>query len=741
MNIDLKKALEKAVAMSKSPGAVALVGDSEHVFFEDAVGWRQCIPQTLPASVDTIYDLASLTKPIATTTAILQLRDAGKLDLEQPVSEIIPIAAFRSFTIRHLLTHTSGLPGYALWYKEIHDLNEMIQRIAEAGVEWEAGTRRRYSDFGFILLGKIVELTAGDALDAYCTKNIFSPLGMHRTSFVPPKSWQKECAPTEQCPWRKRLIQGEVHDEHASAMGGVAGHAGLFSTVQDLSRFCRAFLEGKVLSEKTLTEVERVGQVASYLWQGLGWQLDPWSCGASGFLPTRRTLGHTGWTGTALWIDRTQNRYAILLSNTCHPSRKNRDNQTLRQIFFHHVAAHYYSGKRNVHTGIDRLAWDYFAPLRGKRIGVLTNHAAVDQMGRSLLDVLRLAPDITIKRLFSPEHGFRGQAEAGEHVATQTETIPVVSLYGKRKQPTAEEVSDLDYLIVDLPDIGARYYTYMATMKACMETCAKTHTPMIILDRPNPVGGAMLEGPIATDYGKDVCCAPIPIRHGMTLGELALYFKKTFFSEHSPSLQVIETDNWYRALHYEACSLPWVAPSPNIPDPQTALVYLGTCLCEGLNLNEGRGTETPFRLIGAPWLDAKHVLDTLQPQETLGFELHERTYTPRAIPGKASHPQYQDEACHGIFITLKEPQKARPLTLAVALIVAMHRFHKNSLKFASFFDTLAGGEGLRTQIQQGKSVLEIQESWTAALAQFDRQRPRLYPTLKQLLEGDDSYKA
>lgn len=722
----IKEALARAVADSGVPGAVAYVGRGDETIFHGAQGHRALVPERLPARKDTIYDLASVTKVVATTTSALLLYERGLLDLEQPVTDFVPIPTFAPIRIRHLLNHTAGFPPFKTWFREATSVDEYIQRIGTVPLESPPGSRRVYSDLGFMLLGKIVELAGRNALDAFARENIFAPCGMKRTTFNPPPDWRADCAATEQCAWRGRMIQGEVHDENAFAVGGVAGHAGLFSTAADLARFARALRGGNLLKTDTLDQIAAPLQVPAYPWQGLGWKFDPWAEGSEGHLRSRRAIGHTGWTGTCLWIDLDSEYFAILLANTPHPSREVRDNPTLRKTFFGPVAALCHPDSTNAHSGLDRLPWEDFDPVRGKRLALLTNQGGVDQAGRALLDVIGLAPESRVVRVFSPEHGFAGQAEAGESVGAQRAPVEVVSLYGTQKAPAPEQLRDVELFVIDLPDIGARYYTYMATMKLCMEVCATAGVPVLVLDRPNPLGGLILEGPVATHFDSLVCCAPIPIRHGMTLGELALFFKSTFPSCAAVDLRISEVGGWPRALMAPACALPWVAPSPNIPVFDSALLYIGTCLFEGVNLNEGRGTETPFQVFGAPWLDAERVRRDLERADGAGCSLEVITYTPRSIPGKARTPIHQDELCRGLKIHVEDRNAARPFRLAYALLRAIHRHHGAALTWKPFFDTLAGGPGLRAAIERGDTPERYLKSIAAELEQFDRTRPRRY---------------
>ena len=377
-------------------------------------------------------------------------------------------------------------------------------------------------------------------------------------------------------------------------------------------------------------------------------------------------------------------------------------------------------------TGLDQAQRGGFAALHGKRLAVLCNRAAVTRSGQPILDALALAPGLRLSCIYSPEHGAAVQAEAGEHVGSQHDgPVPVISLYGTRTHPSAAELASIDLFVVDLPDVGARYYTYMATMKACMTACAEHGVPMLILDRPNPLGGVTLEGAVATVFGPPVCCAPIPIRHGMTLGEIARFFQTTFLADTGLTLDVLTARNWRRDSLFDACGLPWTPPSPNLPAFDNALMYVGTCLFEGLNLNEGRGTASPFLRCGAPWLKPERILADLREPECAGVELKPIGYTPRAIPGKAAHPRYRDTDCPGIELRVTDRQAVRPLTTVWALIAAIRRHHAE-LEWSPFFDTLAGGPWLREQIQSGRPVGESLDRMREHRTTFDAARPRLY---------------
>ncbi|MBP9002398.1 MAG: DUF1343 domain-containing protein [Candidatus Hydrogenedentes bacterium] len=726
--------LAEAVRRSGAPGAVACVGREGRVVWTGAYGLRQRSPVQEPTDTETRYDLASLTKVVATTTAVMRLVEAGRLDLDHPVSEWLPLRGLDRFTLRHCLTHTTGLPAYQELKNEVKSPVSMLDRIVGLSLEAPPGTRREYSDFGFILLGFVVEQASGDRLDYFCAEQVFEPLGMRKTGFRPGPDARQECAPTERDAWRRRLVRGEVHDENAYAMGGVAGHAGLFSTVGDLGRFCEALLGGRLLKPETVALMIQP-QWDFYPWQGLGWWLDPPMDWANGFLLSRRAFGHTGWTGTSLWLDPDTGGFAVLLSNTCHPDRNRRDNRALRKTFYLGAGLYLFPDRTNVFPALDLLQRDRFSILKERcGVAVLTNTAAVNARGRALTALLE-ETGVPVRVWFSPEHGLERQAEAGEKVASsQGSGIPVISLYGKQQRPSPEQLRGIDLFVVDLPDVGVRYYTYPHTLLECLSACAEAGVPVMVLDRPNPLGGEVLEGPVAEGPFSPVCWGPVPVRHGMTLGETAEWFRgwkrlKTLQLETRPC------GNWRRELGFPACGLPWHAPSPNLPRPESALVYVGACLLEGTSLNEGRGTDNPFMQFGAPWLDPERVLGLLDPVLLGGFSARPVTYVPRSVPGRASRPAWVDTSCRGIQLEVTDWAAARPFRLFVELLRSIRRLHGDALTFTDHFDALVGGETLRKRILDGGNLEDLYATWERQREAFDAARPKRYPHTRDLLDG------
>ncbi len=408
------KSLTNAIEKSNAPGAVAYLGRNDVVLFFDAVGKCNIIPLEEEMSRDTIFDLASLTKVIATTTAILILYQNGKLKLDDFVYNYINIPIFKKVTLRHLLTHSSGLIGYENWYREIYSFEDILIKLSKTKLLFEPGTKHLYSDFGFMLLAYIVEIISEERFDQFCKRSIFSKLSMNTTFFNVPNEYKNKCASTEKCEWRKRIIRGEVHDEHAYAMGGVAGHAGLFSTAEDLSRFCRGMTKGYILEKDVIEEMATCRIIPNYPWQVLGWKTDPFWDSIEGQLPFRSALGHTGFTGTCLWWDRKSGYYAILLSNSCHPSRKTRDNRKLRMTFYNSVSILISPEKINVHYGLDVLIKDDFKPIKNSSIALFTNTSARNIAGKTTLEVFSSAEDLKLKYIFSAEHGLQLSEEAGK---------------------------------------------------------------------------------------------------------------------------------------------------------------------------------------------------------------------------------------------------------------------------------------------------------------------------------------
>ena len=381
--------------------------------------------------------------------------------------------------------------------------------------------------------------------------------------------------------------------------------------------------------------------------------------------------------------------------------------------------------KQKLLTGADRLVSEFAGIVKGKRIGLVTNESGILSNGTPLVDALSKMKDFKVTALFGPEHGIRGAAPAGSHVDNSIDPrtkIPVYSLYGKINKPTPEMLKNVDVLVYDIQSIGARFYTFISTMYYILEAGAENHIPVIILDRPNPINGISVEGPVRDSAHRSfVGIAPIPVMHGMTMGELAKMFVGEGWLKdgEKPDLTVIKLKDWNRKNYLDDYSLPWVKPSPNIPDLETAIVYPGTCFIEGVNVSEGRGTYHPFLTIGAPFINSKDLINEINKLGTPGVELKPIKFTPVSIPTMSASPKYKDQECSGISIKVTNREKFKAVPFGIKLVCALQKLYPDSLRFRdSGFDRLMGTSSVRNMILAGDSPDKIIDSWQKELDRF-----------------------
>ncbi|HET8667362.1 MAG TPA: exo-beta-N-acetylmuramidase NamZ domain-containing protein, partial [Terriglobales bacterium] len=633
--------MNEAVAAGTIPGGVVLIGHDGKVAYRKAYGSRSLEPTREPMTVDTIFDMASVTKCVATATSMMKLIEEGKVRLGDPVSAYLPEFAKNgkgNITVRNLLTHFSGLREDLDLKAPWEGRDTAFRMVMDEKPVFPSGSRFLYSDINFETLGFIVEKVSGMSLNDYAVKNIYEPLGMKETRFNPPSSWLPRIAPTEYDE-HNHMLRGIVHDPTARRMGGIAGHAGLFSTADDLAKYAQDMLTGyKVLNSLSVEKMTTPQQppVATGV-RGLGWDIDsPFATNRGELLPVG-SFGHTGFTGTSIWMDPVTNTYIIILTNAVHPhvgksvvSLRSRvatatvkalnlqikDNQKLRMAsitgYNETAAAARRVNFRNgeVKTGLDVLEarnFDTFRADSGKvKVGLVTNHTGVDAQGKRTIDVLANAPNVQLVAIFSPEHGVAGALDTTDIGNTKDAAtgVPVYSVYGDsdaKRRPTADVMSSLDAVVYDIQDIGVRYYTYETTMGYFLEAAAKAGKQIIVLDRPNPVTGAFVQGPVA-DLGKEsfVSYGQIPLRHGMTVGELA----KMYNTERkiNAKLTVVPMEGWIRGDWYDSTGMLWINQSPNMRSLTEATLYPGVGVIEGTNVSVGRGTDTPFEVVGAPWV-------------------------------------------------------------------------------------------------------------------------------------------
>jgi len=379
----------------------------------------------------------------------------------------------------------------------------------------------------------------------------------------------------------------------------------------------------------------------------------------------------------------------------------------------------------DVIPGLDVLVGEEFARLRGKRVGLVANHTARDRRGRHAADLLASAEGVTLAAIFAPEHGYRGVETGAVADGKDDRTgAPVFSLYGETRKPTPAMLSGIDLLVFDIQDVGARFYTYISTMARAMEAAAEAGIPFVVLDRPNPIGGEVVEGPVLDPGQRSfVGIHPIALRHGMTVGELASLFAAEFLEGKRLDLAVVRVEGWRRAQRYDECDLPWIVPSPNMTDLETALVYPGLCLLEGTNVSEGRGTDSPFLVVGAPWIDGERLARALSKAGVAGVSFEATSFTPRSLPGRAPKPRFEGERCSGVRVRVTDPAAMRAVELAVRFLCAVRDLHPGSLRLEPrSFDRLAGAPWLREAIEAGKAPAEILPRIAEEAAGFERER-------------------
>jgi len=388
--------------------------------------------------------------------------------------------------------------------------------------------------------------------------------------------------------------------------------------------------------------------------------------------------------------------------------------------------------KININSGADILLNENIEFVEGKNIGLVTNQTAVLSNGKHLLDALFDSEfRIKITALFGPEHGIRGQAQAGEKVENAVDkktNVPIYSLYGKDKKPTKEMLKNVEVLIFDMQDVGARFYTYISTLYYTLQAAAENNIPVLLLDRPNPIGGVYVDGPLRQDsLNSFVGIAPIPIAHGMTIGELANYFNdgNLLGNNLHAQLTVIKMKNWRRNYFFDELNLSWIKPSPNITDAATALVYPGTCLIEGTNVSEGRGTEQPFLTIGAPFINAKQLIGALKKFNLKGLTFSETSFTPKDIPNVADHPKYSGKLCRGISIKITDKGKVESVQFGITLLYVLHKLYPKDFLFKEkSFDLLSGDSKIRKQITNSISPKKIFKSYQTELSSFKEKRKK-----------------
>ncbi len=773
--------VNQAIQDHKIPGAVVIVGHGGKVVFRRAYGMRSLVPDREKMTLDTIFDMASLTKCLATTTAVMQLYQQGKIDVDQPVAGYLPEFAANGkggITIRELLTHYSGLPPDLSLVEPWQGKETGYQLAFTIAPLRPPGVRFQYSDINFITLGALVERVSGMALNDYVQKYVIAPMGLKHMRYLPPKSWIPKIAPTQ---WEHGsaasgnpesktfpgdvMLRGVVHDPTSRRMGGVAGHAGLFSSADDVAVYAQNLLDRLAgrpskfpLSQRVLEKMVAPEQPATgTALRAFGWDIDsPFSSNRGTLFPVG-SFGHTGFTGTSLWMDPVSDTYVVILTNAVHPNgptgitsmRGEIANVAAVAVGVHAdggaLAARItgynesLSGMRRwaarnaeVKTGIDVIEADHFAELAELahqhgghlRLGLMTNQSGLDGAGRRTIDVLyhdapQAVPGLTLDMLFSPEHGISGTYDRpGVPNSTDEATgLRVVSLYGStdaERRPSPEELRRLDAVVIDLQDAGVRFYTYEAVVRYFLEVAAKTGTQIIVLDRPDPINGAFVQGPVSDEGAESyVNSMAIPVRHGMTLGELARYDNQQLHL--NAPLTVVEMQGWQRGDWFDSTSLTWVNPSPNLRTLEAATLYPALGLVETTNISVGRGTDTPFELLGAPWIDGRALASYLNHRVLPGVRFYPVGFTP-----EKPYP-YAGEICHGVRILVTARNVLDAPELGVEIAAALHKMYPQQFQLQKM-NRLLANQSVLDELEGGDDPEYIAERWRAPLEKFEEAR-------------------
>ncbi|NYF80523.1 sodium:solute symporter family transporter [Granulicella arctica] len=845
--------INDAITQHKLPGAVVLIGHNDRILFEHAYGNRKLAGEPglygkpSPAesmTEDTIFDMASLSKCLSTATAIMQLYEQGKLQFDDPVPKYLPDFAAngkQNVTIRELLTHYSGLPPDIdlkdSWGLAAPDKAEGIRRAMASPLVTTPGTHFEYSDINYITLGALVEKLSGAPLDIYAAVRIFNPLEMKETRYlafdkvcgfskdipVPLRSdflnivakgdpgveidcdrlswtyinWAERTAPTAHDnegtaatnPDFDHLLRGTVHDPTTRRMGGVAGHAGVFSTAADISLYAQALLDKLLydtgpfpLKQSTLrlmTQPEQPPTAEStatiftpegtptkgIATRGFGWDINTaFSRPRGSTFPIAETgkpgsFGHTGFTGTSLWIDPTSNTYVILLANAIHP-RGNPPISHLRGDVA--TAAAQALGLKTppattgpeaaqtfqsqTLTGIDVLEATHFAALAQAaanhgghlRIGLLTNQTGLDSHGRRTIDILttdapQYVPGLQLTTLFSPEHGIFGKQDSTSiHTETDPTThLPVLSLYGAHdadRRPRPADLAKLDAVLIDLQDAGVRFYTYATITGYFVEATAISRTDLIVLDRPNPIGGIEAQGPVSDppipgSFASYINYMPLPPRYGLTLGELARYING---EKHlNAPLTVVPMQHLQRSMFFDDTHLPWTNPSPNLRSLEAATLYPGTAFVETTNVSVGRGSDTPFEHIGAPYINANELAAYLTARHIPGVTI---TPTNFSISEDTNHYPYHGQTIPGIRFAVTDRNSLDSPELGLELASALHYLYPTQFNLPKAITIIANTATIQA-LEANQDPRAIAAASAAALASFNQRRKQymLYP--------------
>lgn len=747
---ELDSIVDQAVQTGLFPGAVLVVGHNGKIIYRKAYGWRAPLRERM--TLDTIFDVASLSKLLATTPSIMKLFQEGKIRLNDPVTTYLPEFqdGHSPITVRLLMTHFSGMPPDVPLEPRWYGYRTGIELALHAKPIAPPGTRFIYSDINFNLLAEIVRRVSGENVAKFAHDNIWAPLGMHDTQYLPSPSLRWRIAPTEIDPDTGEPMRGVVDDPTARYMGGIAGDAGVFSTAADIAKYAEMMLgegelDGVRIFQPMVVEkfTEPQSPADQPILRGLGWDIDsPFSSNRGELYPIG-SYGHTGYTGTSLWIDPTTNSFVVLLTNYVYPHHMTDKVEsllsvrcrvatavaasfglsvphtvsltgyidTIRRAGAHRVIAR----DAQTLTGLDVLEQRKFQDLKGMRIGLITNQSGRDREGRRDVDAM-LADGIHVVKLFSPEHGINGTADAPVSNSRDVKTgLPVISLYEPHhRRPTRADLRGVDALVFDIQGVGARFYTFSCTMLYSLEAAAQAKKPFYLLDRPNPITGTRVEGPmIDKDLTSFTGCLDVPVRHGMTLGELATMANAEMHL--GADLHVIHMSNWQRGDWFDSGDLMWIDPSPNIRSLNAALLYPGLALLEAnRDYSVGRGTDAPFEQIGADWINGVQLADYLNRRFIPGVRIYPTEFEPKSS-------NFAGKRIQGVRFVVTNRNLFDSTRLGIEVAAALQKLYPGKIDFEKC-RYLIGNRQTIQELENGTAPSVI---WTQAqeeAAAFDAQR-------------------
>ncbi|MEO6184236.1 MAG: exo-beta-N-acetylmuramidase NamZ domain-containing protein [Verrucomicrobiota bacterium] len=737
--------INAAIAGKKLPGAVIWVEHDGDVYHK-AFGDRAIEPIFEEMTRDTIFDAASLTKIVAGTPAIMILVERGQVKLDEPVASYIPEfkgGGKESVTVKQLLTHTSGLRPDIDTKTKWQGNDTAIRMASEEKLENKPGEKVVYSDINLFLVGEIVQRVSKMKLNEFVAKEIYQPLKMVDTGYLPPKEKIPRVAPTERTDGE--ILRGVVHDPTARFMGGVAGHAGIFITAADLARYARMILNNGELNGVRIFKPETVKLMTSVqtppgnpMRRGLGWDIDSAYSRPRGEDFPLGSFGHTGFTGNAFWIDPFSKTFWIFLSNRVHPDGKGNvvelyksmgtiAAEAVTDFDFNYVpnalppkisekaaATNELSNDvPSVLNGIDVLQKQKFAPLKGMRVGLITNHTGKNRQRYPTIDLLMNAPDVELKALFAPEHGLYGLLdEAVADSVDERTSLPVYSLYGKNRAPTAQQMRGLDALVFDIQDVGCRFYTYISTMGLAMEAAGKHGLKYFVLDRVNPIGGVVMDGPLLSGKTSFVGYHTLPLRYGMTIGELAQMFKAE--RKLNTDLTVIQMEGWSRKQWFDETAQPWGNLSPNMRSLTEATLYAGVGVLEYCAVSVGRGTGTPFEVLGAPYIhDLKFALE-LNKLALKGVRFVPVRFTP-------DDSVFKNQSCAGVNIILTDRDHCDVVDIGISIAKILNRWYPEQFGMKKM-DKLLLNQKIFAAIKEDRPLAEIKKLYAKDLEDFAKRR-------------------